>query len=203
MREEKGYTQPHGAGAGQGAIGMQAQPHGAGAGYTITELLVVVAIITLMTSLILPNWRSGERSLALERTASQIGQNIRRVQELAMRAQAFTCQTGSISGYGVFFTTASPNSYILFAECNGTNAYEAGIDAIVEVAPMETGIALQDIVLDGVPGTAASIVFLPPSPLVFLKPGNPSEIQVVLERTDGASGMRTVTTSSKGVIDID
>ncbi|MDP2734904.1 MAG: type II secretion system protein [bacterium] len=172
-------------------------------GYTITELLVVVAIIVLMTSLVLPNWRSGERGLAMERTASKLGQDVRRVQEFAMRAQAYTCATGSISGYGIHFDTSAPDSYILFAECNDTNTYDSGVDGIVEVADMESGVKMQEILLDSVPGGTASIVFIPPAPTVFIKPGDPLEARIVLERTDGVTGTRSVTISSKGVIDID
>lgn len=163
----------------------------------------MVAIIVLMTSLVLPNWRSGERGLALERTASKVGQDVRRIQEFSMRARAYTCATGTISGYGIYFATFTPDSYILFAECNGTNTYDAGVDGVVETAEMESGVQMQEILLDSVPNGTVSIVFIPPTPTVFIKPGDPLEAEIVLQRTDGVSGTRTVSISSKGVIDID
>jgi len=82
-------------------------------GFTLPELLVVVAIIVLMTGLALPNWRSGERTLALDRVVHKAGQDVRRAQELALRAQAHTCPndpTEKISGYGVFFDQNTPTS---------------------------------------------------------------------------------------------
>jgi len=45
-------------------------------GFSLPELLVVIAIIVLMTGLMLPNWRSGDRTLTLNRVVSKAGQSI-------------------------------------------------------------------------------------------------------------------------------
>ena len=170
-------------------------------GFTIPELLVVVSIIILMTGLTLPNWRSGERTLTLDRVVHKAGQDVRRVQELALRAQAYICDTGSISGYGVFFDQDTPTSYILFAECNGNNTYDDEIDGIVEEVQMESGIKIQSVF----PGPQISIVFVPPIPLVFLKPGDPPLplARVFFKRIDEVGTQRTLEVTSRGVIDMD
>ena len=171
-------------------------------GFTIPELLVVVSIILLMTGLMLPNWRSGERTLALDRVVHKAGQDVRRVQELALRAQAYTCLNDPaerISGYGVFFDQNNPISYTLFAECNANNTYNAGIDGIVETIEIESGIEIQSVS----PGPQISIVFVPPTPLVFLKPDDPPSARVFFQRADGVGIPKTLEVTSKGVIDID
>ena len=168
-------------------------------GFTIPELLVVVAIIVLMTGLLLPNWRSGERTLALSRVVHKAGQDVRRAQELALRAQAYTCLSGTISGYGVFFDQNSSTSYTIFAECNANNTYDAGTDGIVETIQIESGIEIQSVS----PGPQISIVFVPPVPLVFLEPGDPSLTRVFFQRVDGVGNQRTLEITNKGVIDID
>lgn len=170
-------------------------------GFTIPELLVVVAVIMLMTGLILPNWKSGEQSLALDRVAHKAGQDVRRAQELSMRAEAFTCTTGSISGYGVFFDQNTPTSYILFAECNGNNMYNDGVDGIVggEGITLESGIEIFSLS----PSEEVSIVFEPPTPRVFVNGQEGVSAQVSFQRTDGVGAPRTLDISSKGVIDID
>ena len=178
------------------------QPQRRGAGFTIPELLVVVAIIMLMTGLMLPNWRSGERTLTLDRVVHKAGHDVRRVQELALRAQAYTCDTGSISGYGVFFDQDTPTSYILFAECNGNNTYNDEIDGIVEEVQMESGVEISLVSL--IPqSTQISIVFVPPTPLVFLKPGDPSLVRIFFQRADGVGTAKILEVTSRGVIDID
>jgi len=169
-------------------------------GFTLSELLVVIGIIALITVLVVPNWRSGERSLALDRVVHKAGQDVRKVQELALRAQAYTCDPpGSISGYGIFFDESNSTSYILFAECNGSNIYNAGIDGIVKTVQLESGIEIQSVS----PSPKASIVFIPPAPTVFIKPGDPLAAQVFFVRIDGVGDTKILDVSSKGVIDID
>ncbi|OHA70595.1 MAG: hypothetical protein A3D64_02140 [Candidatus Wildermuthbacteria bacterium RIFCSPHIGHO2_02_FULL_49_9] len=168
-------------------------------GFTIPELLVVTGIIILLTALVAPFWRSGQQGLALDRAVHKAGQDVRRAQELALRAQAYSCDKGSIYGYGVFFNQASPSSYILFAECDSANVgYDQEDDTVVETIQLQNGIEIASVSTG-----QASIVFVPPAPLVFLKPGDPSAVQVSFNRTDGAGVPKVLDVSSKGVIDID
>jgi len=170
-------------------------------GFTIVELLVVVAVIVFMTGVLLLNWRSGERTLALSRVVHKAGQDVRRVQELALRAQAHNCAVGSISAYGIFFNQSTPGSYLLFAECNSTNAYESGVggDDVVDTIQLEAGVMIQGVS----PGSTVSIVFVPPTPRVFLNPGSPTSVQIFFQREDGTGTLKTLDVNSKGVIDID
>lgn len=166
-------------------------------GFTIPELLVVIAIISLLTALTLPNWRSGQRSLALERSAFKLAQDIRKTAEMALRAEAFICDTGKITGYGVAFDTSSPERYIIFADCNADNAYGIG-DGEVEILEFEGSIEISSLV----PGPKASVVFVPPIPRIWLKPGSPQEIQIQLAPI-GEEISRLVTITDKGIIDIE
>lgn len=166
-------------------------------GFTIPELLVVIAIITLLTALTLPNWRAGEQSLALQRSAFKLAQDIRRTEEMALRAEAFTCEEGNITGYGMAFNTSSPETYTLFADCDGDNAYGSG-DSEVEILEFEGNTVISNLV----PGPWASVVFVPPTPQVWLKPGSPQEIQIQLAST-GDDQSRLVTITRKGIIDIE
>ncbi|MBI4138047.1 MAG: prepilin-type N-terminal cleavage/methylation domain-containing protein [Candidatus Wildermuthbacteria bacterium] len=177
-------------------------------GFTIPELLVVIFIMSFMSGLVLVNWRAGERGLALDRAAHKLGQDVRRAQELAMRAQPFACAAGSISGYGVFFSQDMPESYSLFAECNGNNAYNDGTDGLVETVSLEPGISIQDV-FPALPAVKrGSVVFLPPMPVIAVTSGTASPIvrtqmAVVLQRADDSSLTRRVTITNKGIIDID
>ena len=171
-------------------------------GFSIPELLVVVAIIVLMTGLMLPNWRSGDRTLALNRVVHKAGQDVRRAQELALRAKAHICPNDpaeKISAYGVFFDQDMPTSYILFAECNNNNTYNEGTDGIVETVQLESGIKIQSVS----PGPKISIVFVPPTPTVFIQPGDLLSTQISFGRIDEVEGQKILDITNKGVIDID
>ena len=171
-------------------------------GFSLPELLVVIAIIVLMTGLMLPNWRSGDRTLTLNRVVSKAGQDVRRTQELALRAQAYICPNDpaeNISGYGIFFDQNIPTSYIIFAECNDNNTYNAEIDGIVEAVQLERSIQIQNVS----PGPQISIVFIPPVPSVFIQPGNLLATQISFGRIDEVGAQKILDITNKGVIDID
>lgn len=169
-------------------------------GFTLPELLVVAGIIVLMTGLMVPLWRSGQRTLALDRAVHKAGQDVRRAQELALRAQAYACSIGSIYGYGVFFDAGNPDSYILFAECDSASiGYDAGADALMETVQIERGAEISAVS----PTSQISIVFAPPTPSVLIKPGDPASTTISFHRTDGVGETKTLEVNSRGVIDID
>jgi len=102
-------------------------------------------------------------------------------------------------GYGVYFSQNSPGSYIIFAECSGNFEYDQGIDDIVETLSLENTIEIVGVN----PSPAVSILFIPPTPLVFIKPQDPLSTQVSFQRADGVGGVKVLDVNSKGVIDID
>ena len=79
--------------------------------FTLIELLVVVSIIVLMTALTLPNYRLGDKQLALQRSAHRMAQNLRMAQGYAISAKEFN-GTAPL-GYGAYFDLTKPTAYIL------------------------------------------------------------------------------------------
>ena len=89
--------------------------------FTLIELLVVVSIIVLMTALTLPNYRSGDNQLAIQRSAHKVSQDLRRAQEFGISVKEFN---GSVpGGYGIYFDLDEPDRYIMFADLNGDQTY--------------------------------------------------------------------------------
>lgn len=93
-----------------------------GAGFTLLEITVVVAIISLLSTIFIVNYQGGERSFALRRSAHQLSQDLRMAQEMAMSSQEFE-NTFPAGGYGIYFKKDS-NSYFLFADCDGDHSYD-------------------------------------------------------------------------------
>ncbi len=174
-------------------------------GFTIPELLISVFIIVLMTAIALPNWRSGETTLALDRAAHKLGQDIRKATELAQRAQALTppltCVPGTISGYGVYFSISTPSYYVLYAECEGNEDYGAG-DTIVQTIMLENKIQLASTTTP----SSFSVLFVPPVPTITIQPAdpeNPDRARVILSVEGDLARSKTITITTKGIIDID
>lgn len=177
-------------------------------GFTIPELLISVFIIVLMTALTLPSWRLGETTLALDRAAHKLAQDIRKATELAQRAQSLalplTCAPGSISGYGIYFSTATPTSYILYAECNGDQDYDSGVngDTLVQTVTLENRLQITS----ATPSPSFSVFFVPPVPTITIQPtdpGNPDQAKITLSVVGDPTRFKTITVTTKGIIDID
>jgi prepilin-type N-terminal cleavage/methylation domain-containing protein len=166
-------------------------------GFTFAEVLVVIAVIVLLTAILIPNWRLGEDQLTLQRSVAKVGQDISRAAELTLRVQSHTCASGSISGYGIYFETSTPSSYVIFADCNASSAYEAVSDDVVEQISLENRVEISALS----PSPSFSVVFTPPKPAVSIMPGSVLEGQVTLQIGGGPT--KAVRVNNKGVVDIE
>ena len=169
-------------------------------GFTIPELQISVFIIVLMTGISVIGWSSGETTLALDRAAHKLAQDMRKATELAQRAQPLVlplacASPGKIKGYGVYVSSSAPTSYILYAECNDNQVYNSEADTIVQTVTLENKIQISSATL--------SILFVPPVPTITIQPGDLDQAQVVLSAIGDPTRSKTITITTKGIIDID
>lgn len=82
-------------------------------GFTLVELLVVVSIITIVTSIALLGQGNFNRSLVLTDTAYTVAFSVRQAQSYGLSSRVFSGISNA--GYGVNFT-ANSESYELFAD---------------------------------------------------------------------------------------
>ena len=134
--------------------------------FTLIELLVVISIIVLITALTLPNYRSGNNQLALQRSAHRLSQDLRRAQEFAISAKEFNGDMPG--GYGVYFDLNQPEKYILFADIDGVPGY-SGINEKVEEISLENNLALISLT-PMTPQSSLTVFFTPPRPTTAFTP---------------------------------
>ena len=132
--------------------------------FTLIELLVVTGIIILLSALVLPNYRTGESQLALQRSANKLAQDIRRAQEMAMSAKEFEGVVPP-GGYGINFQT-NLTSYILFADLNNNKVFDSG--EAIETLSLERGVKISNLS----PASPLTISFTPPDPTVNINLSN-------------------------------
>lgn len=140
--------------------------------FTLTELLVSVFIISVMATILLANYRAGERLFALQNASHKLTQDFRRAQEMAMSAR----ETDGVipeGGYGLYFDIDQPHHYILFADQDGERDYDDPLELVedIEIDKKEM-VEIKNLIHYQCPSatcTNLSVTFTPPDPEVTMK----------------------------------
>lgn len=175
-------------------------------GFTILELMVVIFVITILTTIYLAGYRSGEKSFRLQRAANKLASDIRRAAELSMSAKDSkdSCAGITANAYGIYAVSLAPTSYKLYADTAGNDRLYSPSDCVIEDIKLEKGVIIQDI--NTVP-KKASISFQPPDPQTFIKWTNPDDetgsVTITLGLQNDPTKIRKVTVNRSGLIDID
>ncbi|MES2931569.1 MAG: prepilin-type N-terminal cleavage/methylation domain-containing protein [Patescibacteria group bacterium] len=83
-------------------------------GFTLVEMIVVLAIIIIITTIALLGQSSFNRSMVLTDTAYTIAFSVREAQSLGISSRTFAGTQDA--GYGIHFTNLAPTAYKLFAD---------------------------------------------------------------------------------------
>lgn len=163
-------------------------------GFTLVELIMVTGIILLLSALIFPNFNSGEKNLALDRSAAKLAQDLSRVREMAMSAKEFTGAPATFKGaYGIKFETNSFN-YVLFADLDNDQIFDSG--EAIETLALEKRVKIS--VLS--PASPLTITFTPPNPTTNINPPATSSAAVTLTND---SRTKNIKVNKAGLINIE
>lgn len=110
-------------------------------GFTLIELIVSVAIITLITSIALVQNNQFNSTLALTNLAYEVGLSIRQAQVFGISVRKFNNSTQI--PYGVYFSSGTPTQYTLFADLNGNKRFDTSPNETVETAQLTQGNKIQ------------------------------------------------------------
>ncbi|MBU0722957.1 prepilin-type N-terminal cleavage/methylation domain-containing protein [Patescibacteria group bacterium] len=90
-------------------------------GFTLVEILIVIAIMVVFTSVVVFRHRDFSNSIELKNTAYDIALALRETQVFGISSRGTDTVESFFYGYGVNFSTATPDSYISFVDSAGDN----------------------------------------------------------------------------------
>lgn len=120
-------------------------------GFTVIEIMVAVAIISVLIAVVVSNFSSSRLQFSLPEVVYKFGQDVRRAQGLALAAAEYKDASGvslPVDGYGVYvdLTSLGDKKYILYADKSpGNQRYDAG-DYIIETVDLQnSGVVISNI----------------------------------------------------------
>lgn len=188
-------------------------------GFTLIEITIVVSIIAILGTIFIANYRGGEKQFALKRSAYKMAQDLRGAQEMAMSARPTPASFDGAfpkGGYGIYLEKGA-DSYILFADCDGTGLYNANKGYVscaeadqdnpfskgekLEEFYLEEGIYIKEIFKGIVSMDKLSITVFPPDPTITINAdalANSARIHL----TFGGSSEKIISVNKSGLIEI-
>jgi prepilin-type N-terminal cleavage/methylation domain-containing protein len=166
-------------------------------GTTLIEVLVVTVIAVILLGIAFLGYRGQGETLALRRNAYKSLADIEKTREMAMSAHPFSVGDAPEGGYGIYFNLNNRNQYIVFADIDANRQYDSPGE-LVETIPLEDNVELSAVF----PNNPLYIVFLPPSPDVFINandsPINEAEITIRLKNDHTQTA--TIKVSGRGAV---
>lgn len=182
-------------------------------GITLVEILVVIFIVVLLSSILVADFPKIQRQFALSRATYRFAQDLRRAQDMALSGAEVKKQDGTIlgaKGYGIYINLSdSAKIYILYADINGDKKYTSEIeDYIIQTINLNDnakGVAIESINNTN-NSQEISINFNPPNPTISIFPGLAENavragISFGLESDLNSSNIRNVFIYKSGLIE--
>lgn len=97
-------------------------PTGTLSGFSLVEMMVVLAIITIITSVVLTGQTNFNKTILLTDTAYQVATSIREMQSFGISSRRYKAGATDVqnSPYGIHVDSVNNNKFILFADTSNT-----------------------------------------------------------------------------------
>ena len=185
-------------------------------GYTLIELLITVGIFSMVTGLVMVNFRVGQQGDELRIAGRLVESRIRRAQTAAIAGELIfvckggaddlkvcpsgdsadcvggTCQRDIPRGYGVHFSPGTDESgLVFFADTDGDRIFQAREE--IQRFSVTSGAFVIVSSISPEQNNVLDIVFVPPKPSILFNGGTTSAIATVQLQHTTTNATRDVT----------
>ena len=168
-------------------------------GFSIMELIVVIFIIGLMSTVMFANYRQGERDTTLEYAAQGIAQDIRHAQNLSLAGTKLSDE--DTWGYGIRFE--NNKAYFIYGDVGVTPninyQYNSGDKKVSDSITLPTNVEISDF-------NITDIFFKPPDPITYINGSSDKstvEIKICFTTTNKCKRITTTTAGRVEVCNLD
>jgi len=199
LGEKKNKTLSHDFGIGQFKPIKSAQPRRQATGFTLIELLASITVIALISGVFMVNYHNTSKRSELKVSAQKLASNIRLAQNYSLGSKTYNGTATPAGGWGVRVALSSPSNYIIFADLDSDQSYDAG--EAMETKTLPAGVTINSLA----PANAVDIIFFPPNPDIYINGddvfSNPANTAVIVIKENINNSTATVTVNYFGLID--
>lgn len=165
------------------------------------ELLVVMGIFSVISTIVLVNHSKFNSSVLLGNLAYSIAVSIREAQVYGVSVQQFESEFRS--GYGIHFDSADTTSYVFFADTNANNTFDEDVDTVIRKYSLSKQHSIHRFCgmrSDGAEECSDSSTAIPIEKLdvVFFRPD--PDANITSERTELYSSAKITVASAAGEV---
>jgi len=182
-------------------------------GFSLLELLFVIGIITLITTIGLANYSQFNSRTLLDNLAYDVALSVREAQYYGISVREDIGAGDFDAGYGVYFDASDPNSYVFFVDSNRNQSFNGSASPCngecLDVYTVGGGYSISDLCATPPGGTETcdlddlTIAFNRPDPDAILSSGATSgyaEAKIAIRSAKG--GEQSVYVASTGQIGV-
>ncbi len=154
-------------------------------GFTLIDLIVSMAIFSVLTGAVIVNFRAGSRNDSVRRGAQIIASTLREAQTMTLSGTELSDGSFPTGGYGVRVSTDNTNALIVFADSDDSGTYtDATEDVRTVTLPQEVTFSI---------GSTLDVLFSAPDASIFFNGAISSDTEEITVQAVAADITQTVT----------
>jgi prepilin-type N-terminal cleavage/methylation domain-containing protein len=170
-------------------------------GFTLVEMVATISIMMLISSLILANYRSGEKSIKLSSAANQLASRVRLAENYAINLKEDQSGTVPAGGWGVYVQQGT-GAYFLFKDSDGSGDCANNCNS-ASPERSQSFVLPNNITVTAInPNNAGrgNIAFNPPDPNVLVNGLNDTDIEITIRSSEN-NNTKKIKVNSYGLVE--